>query len=338
MFALLILCLLTGCSSVRYIKIETYRPSEVTYPEQVRKVLIVNNALPQPPDRGYEFKLSGVLQDTCRANADSAIFDACRALGHALVETNYFDDVLLFQEATRKDAAFYLDTKLSPEEVTALCDETGADALISFDRLLFDMKKTVTGLGGWAVVGSIDLKIQGVVRAYLPGRTRPELSLMVSDSLYFMEEAVSPDLLNLPPPDEALRVAGDYVGAKIHTAFVPHWSEDIRWFFTASGARWKEATAYASGEKWKEAAERWQWLYERSSRTTRAKAASNLALASELSEDMEQALAWAKISYDLFRQSKGENHVYTKSLQFYAETLEKRIVDERKLNLQFGEE
>ena len=38
--------LLSACSTINYVGIETYNPAEVTFPENVAKVLIVNNAVP----------------------------------------------------------------------------------------------------------------------------------------------------------------------------------------------------------------------------------------------------------------------------------------------------
>lgn len=90
--------LLSACSTINYVGIETYNPAEVTFPENVAKVLIVNNAVPQPEDAGYEYTLQGEKQDTCKAKADSALFDACRTLGEAIVEASYFNDVLLYHD------------------------------------------------------------------------------------------------------------------------------------------------------------------------------------------------------------------------------------------------
>ncbi|MDR1937635.1 MAG: DUF6340 family protein [Tannerellaceae bacterium] len=339
-FCLLIICLLTACSSIRYMEIETYNPADITYPEHVRKVLVVNNALPQPPDRGYEFKLLGVLQAD-KVEADSALFDACRALGAAIVEADYFDDVLLFREETRKDTAFLLDVKLTQAEVRSLCEETGADVVISFDRLLFDIQKSITAFPEGYVSGDIQIIVDGVARTYLPGRNSPAATVLVSDSIFFHEEAYSVEEVAglLPATTDALRMAGDYIGRKIYPAFVPHWKEEIRWYYTGSGARWKEATAYVAGEKWENASERWRYIYNHSSRwESKAKSASNLALAYEVAGNLEKALEWAKTAGNLFDKNKGSNDSQTQTQMLYAEILEKRILNDKKLNLQFGEE
>ena len=74
---LLMACLFSACNTIEYIGIETYNPAEITFPKNVDKVLIVNNAVPQPDDVGYTYNLYGTVQDTARAHADSALYDAC---------------------------------------------------------------------------------------------------------------------------------------------------------------------------------------------------------------------------------------------------------------------
>ena len=47
---LLVVCLFSACSTIEYFGIETYNPAEITFPKNIEKVLIVNNAVPQPGD------------------------------------------------------------------------------------------------------------------------------------------------------------------------------------------------------------------------------------------------------------------------------------------------
>lgn len=333
--------LFTACSTVNYIGIDTYNPAEVTFPDNVAKVLMVNNAVPQPPDRGYELTLLGHPQDTCRIPADSALFDACRALGMALVDAGYFHDVLLYDTNTRTDSLYYEDRKLPVDVVNALCEENGADAVISVDRLLFDMKRQVTELPEGYLIGAINTQISAVFRSYLPGRAVPLATVYAADSLFWAESAPSLDLLDklLPTSEEAAREAGQYIGLKASPNFVPHWQNETRWYFTGISSAWKEASAYAAAEKWDMASERWQRLYDASSGwKAKARAASNLALAEEMKGNMSKAHEWASLSYALFRQYGGEKDKYTQLLKLYTEALAERIRNDKKLSIQIGKE
>ena len=85
----------------------------------------------------------GTVQDTAHAHADSALYDACHSLGKSIVDVSFFNDVLLYHDGTRQDTKYLVDEKLTPETVKELCRETGTDAVISLDRLLFRMEKDV---------------------------------------------------------------------------------------------------------------------------------------------------------------------------------------------------
>lgn len=335
-----IVCLLSACSTIEYIGIETYNPAEVTFPKSVGKVLVVNNAVPQPDNAGYTYNLYGTVQDTACARADSALFDACRSLGKSIVDVSFFNDVLLYHDGTRRDGKHLVDEKLTPEAVKELCEETGTDAIISFDRLLFRMEKDVVAFAEGFVAGGVDVHISGVVRSYLPGRDNPLATVYMEDSVFWSESADNMELLKLylPSPDEALRAAGQYIGAKVTPNFVPHWENETRWFFKGEGARWKEATAYALSDKWEEAAFRWRHIYTNSSSwKERAKAASNLALYYEMNTQLADAFEWATKSYNLFNSKKGQDYKYTKMQQLYLEALGGRIRSDQKLNKQFGQ-
>jgi hypothetical protein len=78
--------ILTSCGSVKYFGIETFTPAEITFPETVETVVIVNNAVPQPKKPGYKYTIMGVEQDTTHMVADSALYDACKALGEAIAD------------------------------------------------------------------------------------------------------------------------------------------------------------------------------------------------------------------------------------------------------------
>lgn len=332
---------LSSCSTISYVSIETYNPSEITFPQSVGKVLMVNNALPQPSDVGYEYKLMGVMQDTSRIHADSALFDACKSLGKAMADVAYFNDVLLYHEATRKDAAYYSDQKLTQQQVRSLCNETGAEAVVSFDRLLFEMKKDVSAFAGGYLIGMIDVRIVGIVRTYLPQREQPLATVLVADSLFWSESADNQPMLDylLPQPDDALRAAAQYVGSKVYANFVPHWQNESRWYFTGVGAFWKEASAFAAAGKWERAADRWKSIYSLSKAwKTQAKTASNLALSYEMRGNLTTAHEWATKSHTLFKENDKTNSRETQLLQLYVEALAERIRSDNKLNMQFGKE
>ncbi len=334
LFGTLVACLFMACSPIQYVGIQVYNPSEVSFPAHAKKILLVDNAVVQPERSGYTYSLLGIRQDTARAYADSACMDACRSLGEALADASFFEDVLLYNRPFREDGNFLEDTPLTQDEVKKLCAETGADAVLSFDRLLFRMDKEVVRMAGGLFGGDIAVRIVGTVRGYLPEMNKPLATVLLQDSLFWEEVAETPLLLHtyLPNPSEALRAAGNYIGTQAAPCFVPHWTDDSRWLFKRQQSRWKEAVAYVMAEKWHESIPLWRVLYERSSRQEeKAEVASNLALAYEMETDLKEALFWAEKSHQLFLEKKGMENQYVKLQALYVEALKKRILSDRKL-------
>ena len=331
-------CLLTACGGINYIGIETRNPGEVTFPRDVRKVLVVNNAIPQPEKSGYTYTLMGVKQDTARAKADSALFDICTSCGLAILDASYFEDVLLFHDALRDStSSFLVDKELNRPQVNALCEANGADAVISLDKMLFTMDRKVTGLGGGFVNGTIKVHMNGILRAYLPTQDKPLATVLVKDSIELQQAAEALEILDfyLPDANNVLRLAGDYLGRNVAQYFVPHWSEETRWYYSSSNSRWKEAAAYASVGRWEEAAQLWSALYHsNASEKARAELASNLALACEMQNNLPKAHEWAEKAHDLFRKAGGDEAKEARLLKVYSDVLKARIESDQKLNEQ----
>lgn len=337
----MLLVVLTACGSMNTFQIETYNPSEVTFPGSVKEVLVVNHAVPQPADAGHKSQVLGEEVKAVRAEADSALYDACRSLGEAMMRSTYFSDVLIYNDTLRTDSLYYSDQKLTGEETRRVCGQTGADAVVSLDRLIFQMARDVVPFGGGFVMGKVNVEMKGVFRTYLPTRDLPLATVIVEDSVQFIESAETLELLEsyLPEPTEALRIAARYLGTKVSDNFVPHWKQENRWYYTSVSARWKEASAYASNGEWEQAGQRWLSLYERAKPgKSKAKLASNLALAAEMRGEFEKALEWATQSYGQFSKALGEEADETKLALLYQKALSERVTANRKLNAQFGEQ
>ena len=333
--------ILTSCGSVKYFGIETFTPAEITFPETVETVVIVNNAVPQPKKPGYKYTIMGVEQDTTHMVADSALYDACEALGEAIADQPFFKDVRLYNDAVRQDEFFFQDTKLTPDQVETICDESGAEAIISLDRLLFNMEKDVFPFGE-VMAGTIKVQATAVLRAYMPGRNNSMATIYLTDSLFWSEGASNLRTLDsyLPKPEVALRETAAYLTSGAYRNFVPHWEQAQRWYYTNSGTRWKQASAFASKEKWEEALTIWQSIYEaQTNKKSKAEAAANIAVGYEMVGKFNEALDWAKKSLALFKeQTSDEKDSNVALLTLYEQVITSRIQANNKLNMQFGKE
>lgn len=332
------LTVLSACASYRYVDIETYNAAAITFPPEMRRFLIVNNALPQdevPFETTYD-----QLPDTIIISADSAAYDFCRTLGEVLAEFQHFDDVRLLEGCLRRDMS-PLDAPLIPRnEVELLCEEHETDIIISLDRLLFRLNEHAGVLYGFRMKKVIDIELTGILRVYVPGRDTYLTSILLNDTItpelwFDYNETDIREFLFPPDEPDILRQSAIFVANQVSKNFAPYWNKDIRWYYTSPDSRWKEATAYTDFEKWDKALEIWTELYRRTTAwKQRARLCSNLALTLEMTGDMEQALKYAKESHQLMHDHLGADNVITKKQEVYVNVLTSRITDEQKLRLQ----
>jgi hypothetical protein len=331
---------LASCSShLRYVSIETCRPASITFPEDVKKVLIVNHVAPQP-DVPFESTFRK-LPDSIQITADSAIAGFCRILGQEIAQSPYFADVRLYEGAYPVNTLYAFDSELTTSEVRQLCDEHDVDAVISVDKLFFHIKESIQRLYGLDAGYETETGLSGVLRIRLPDQETPLQVVRLSDTIYtrshpdeyFEYETGAPD------PRSILSPVAEYVATQTRTYFIPYWSADTRWYYVSPSSRWKEASAYAAAEKWEKAAEIWANLYEKATKKaaspkTKARLASNLALCAELADDLTQALSWAGKAYQHLLSYSDEDSQIAKMQKSYIDVLKYRIQAEKKLQLQ----
>lgn len=336
--------LLTSCSNMNYIGIETYNPAEVTFPKNVGTVVIVNNAVTQPNNFGVNAILANKQIDSCSVKLDSVLHYATQTLAANIQDGKYFNKVLIYKEPTRTSGQFYADVKLTPEDVELICSRTKADAVISVDRIMFNTNIFVYPFNYDYLMGDVTVKIASEIRAYLPNRPNPLATVHIHDSIHTVIESEidrksAVPTIKLPFTEDIANYATTQIFSETSPNFVPHWNSESRHYFKGLNSRWKEATVYAINEKWSQAAQHWLQIYTNSSATaTKAKAAYNLALYYEIKGNLPQALEWATQSNALF-EKKYKNDNNNKSLsKSYLEILTKRVHSDTKLNIQVGKE
>ena len=337
---LLFLIALCSCSPYRYISIETYNPAEINFPVEMRRILVVNNALPQD-DVPFESSLRRIPESDIIVT-DSVAFDFCRTLAETLSDFQPFDDVRLLEGCYRKDFSPLSAPIMKREDVELLSDEHEADIVISLDRLLFRLNEHAESILGIQTQHVIYIEISGVLRLYMPGREAPMAAILLTDTVisdlgYDYDDKDLLDLLFSADQTNLLRASARYLAYKARTHFIPYWSEDDRWYYVSFESRWKEAAAYAESEKWDKALDIWKALYEGAkSWKQRARLCSNIALGLEMTGDLAGALEYAKLSHQLMLDHLGADDTLTKNQENYITVLTGRLTEEPKLRLQIN--
>ena len=327
---------------MRLFTIQTLLPAEVTFPSEVRKILILNNTVAQPGNIGYEYSLLGIRQDSAKVNAKIANDFACRELGNLMADSPFFDDILLYEGDYRTDNDFLTNGRLNQEEVRSICEDTGADAIISLDRMLYQSTRTIHSSGEGVYKGNILIVYDAMLRIYTPGKAGSLAAIALTDSILWEDYGLSTSVLNeyyLPPQDTAIKIAAGYFADKALTFLVPHWNDDTRWVYKKGTSRWKDASTLASKEKWSDARAIWMQLFDRTKNNKdQSKLASNIAISYELESRYDEALQWAEKSYDLIKGNLSpddDDDAQMEKLQkIYVDVLRSRMQGEQKLDMQ----
>jgi len=332
--------LLLSCSPVRYVRIEACNPAAITFPQDTRRILIVNNAVPQqdvPFESSYR-----TAPDSLPIMSDSTTFDFCRALGEQIAEFSGFDDVRLLEDGYRRDFSPFTAPVLTRTEVGLLCDEHETNIVITLDRLLFTLNEYIDKTYPYQAMAMVEVKMDGVVRVYMPARDAPMATILLADTIIpdFIFEDEFDDIMGMisyADFNNLLRVSARFLAEEARIHFIPYWTEDIRWYYIASGSQWKQASAYAASDRWDRAAELWQTLYDSTTPAKqKARLASNLALCMEMTGDLNEALRYAERSHQLFLDHLDADDPIVMKQELYIRVLSNRITDEVKIRLQMN--
>ena len=305
----LLLAVLSSCSTTKMIKIRVEKPAQVTLPKFVRNITIVNNAVVQPDTIGHtltEWESFLKIRKQVSVPSDSVNIILLQALTQFMNEEGFYDKVELHNNTLREDDQFLVETAIDTLVLQQIAKETNADAILSLDRVV---AKTDIGRrqDTWPHYDVLRVVIQAKFRIYSKEGKRMDYPvIMFQDTLRWN----SLDYNRKPfiTQTNGLKEMAIHTADKMVSMFIPFWQEQYRLCYTYGDKRVKDAFYEAQKGKWKDAALIWGDLFENEKRIEkRAKLASNIALANEMLDDIENALNWANISYELFEERYNSN-------------------------------
>lgn len=332
--------LLYSCAGIKYLTVETREPAQVALPSNVFSLTIVNNVVQQPDDIGHETQLIGrSSQERAKASSDSIAIYYTEALAQFLNEEDYFQNVLFYPEPLRNDADFFQELPLTPEKMNAIRKETGADAVISLDKLIIQTEKKDQFRQQGYTYSEMTGRINSVLRVYLPTMEGKIPTVQYTDSIRWegldIQNIPAYIDITLPTREEVMKQLAVRAAEKMTYVFAPHWEKQNRWYYTLPHTLMREGESFAKSANWVAAIEKWETFYNsRSNKSEKAKAANNIAFAWEMLDDMKQALEWANISSQMFNQSSAPNSLDRRRSLLYKNELERRVSTLNKLNME----
>lgn len=325
---LLTCCGLMSCVSLQYMTVDSLIPADVSLPSSIRKIGVVNNALPMSVKDHQAVTLYDVLP------GDAALLTT--TLAEAIANTEYFDEVRLSDSLLRGEGASRREDIIPESEITQLMDDLGVDLLLSVDQLTFESSHTMLeDDSSDRPIDGLKINIQLLTRLYLQDRSVPFRQFVDTDSLYLpLDETTDRELATFVAEFASILPLGH---------FIPQWQEENRYYYVSGTYEMRDANVAIREDDWELAYRLWKKVYDRKSKgKTHMRTAYNLAFYYEMQGDFEKAFQYIDEAMRLAvpKGKEGDTSVRYKMsgdwnlIAKYREKLQEKMVQQQKLDIQ----
>lgn len=318
-----------GCQSIEQLSIDYLLPADVSFPNSLRRIGIVNNCPDKPSEQSHG--LSGHFFGNGKLAAES--------LAEVIANENYFDEVIICDSALRANDEVERASMLSQVEIRKLTELMGVDFLIAVEDIDIQTNTEITRMPDWGGCYAI---IQAVTTpkftVYLPNRQKPLVSLQLRDSIFWDRIAQTEENVIKLLPNDSLVIAetSSFAGELPIKHILPYWQTSNRYYFVNGSSDMRDAAIYIKEDNWNEAINLWQHAYDSKKKgKKRMQAAYNLALGYEMMDELQKAYDFAveaqQIAYELEHIKEIENlqTAAPESILYYLECT--RLVNELKV-------
>lgn len=289
--SVLLVLLFTACSTINTLSFERLEAADISFPEMIRKVGVVNNI---PITQGTEqemAQMAGVLEGDGRVMAE--------ALAQEMAATHYFDEVVVCDSALCPLTVSLKNREglkeewqghiLSQSVVDEWIGNLGVDMLVSVERARIELKSgmALSEFGGTVPV--IDGIITPMARIYVPNREKPLLAITKTDTIFWH----ATPLLTF---GKIVKESSEYAASVLMPYLIPYWKEVSRNYYDGGSVEMRDAGVYLREGAWEEACVLWKKVYDTQKGVRKMRAAYNLALYSEMQNDYAKAKEYLDVA------------------------------------------
>lgn len=266
------------------------------------------------------FKVNRLLLDSMAS--DTTI----KALSDILFSTDRFDVVIPVDRNIYRLLPYNKTTEpLTWDYVESICKQFQTDALIVLENLAMKTntnyetrREYINDVYQKTYFASIDFYSRSHWRIYYPKTKQIILDYkMNEDTLYW--ESYDVDLRKTFNKLPSIKAAAAETGIKNALDFskliAPNWTNETRYYYVLEDTNIDKSIQLATDGDWNGALENWKLYVSKGNSVNRSKIMLNLALASEMTGDLDQAIKWAKDS---------QNFYYREVTNYYLKQLIKR--------------
>ena len=309
---LLVLCLFSACTTLQTISFERLQAADVSYPDQVRTVGVINYA---PQDEQERDSILGLWNGDGKVTVES--------LAREIAATDYFNQVVVCDSALRP-IGMGNEEILPMSQADSLIQALGVDMLFAVEQVRIELKEgSLFHTELMVDVPAVDGVITPLVRAYVSGRSAPLFSISKTDTICWV---VSPELTF----GQIMQEASDFAATLPVSYLLPHWKEMNRYYFDGGNMEMRDAGVYIREQNWEGAAALWQKLHDGRKGKVKMRAAYNLALNYELQGDYERAKEYLDTALSLASEGSWEHQL----IEYYRLQLDEQARENRMLQIQ----
>lgn len=297
---LILLVLVSSCTSRLYTSLDVLRPAQIAFSPEVKQLLIVNNTVTQPENLGHKTVLLSENPKDITLKTDSLSLFCLGALAEGLREKDFFKQLDLNEKSMNPSVDFNIVNTLTADKTKELCALQHADAVLSLDKILVnDQLLEYYREENGSYLSTLELVYESFWSIYYPNSTQVA-NVQFKDTAFWQSESYyrQRGLDGLPKRADALVDGALEVGRKSVNRFIPYWEKSDRYFYTSGNKGIKKGIDSIYVKNWKAAIQEWEITLNKSkNNNTKAQLANNMAIAYELSGDVDKALEYANLSY-----------------------------------------
>lgn len=338
-FFILFALLWTSCSQTLYTTIDILRPARVYFPAEVENIVLVNNADTQPHNIGHTLENFYKPMEKVAINTDSLSIFALSSFQRTVVSKEFFNKVNLVTDYKLENQKFVSPKPIFKASIDSIMNLTNSQAAVSLNRIVvLDVQAELIDETDNSFISYLEAKYElhwSVYDKYSSNST----SLITRDTLYWESQSYSQKKAQSGLPDRynALVDGAILAGEKAVDHFIPHWEKADRYFFTSNNKKFKEGIDSIYHMDWAGAIKVWENLYPTEKNSyTKAKIANNLAIAYEISGDIDSAAKYAELSLGAFNNLPIVDYRAFLFVLDYYEEINTRKKEIKKINLQLG--
>lgn len=335
---LAVITLLLGSCKTNELYINALLPAPVTIPSEIKTVGVINRSIPTDETEIADLIDKVLSLEGADLDKDGA-WESVRGLTEELMSNGRFTGVKELSDIDfRASRIGVLPPPLSTEIVEKICKETGTDALFSLERFDTDTRlnystskvRRDTPLGGIPLLEHqvrMEVIIKTGWRIYVPSGPGIIDEFSFAESLDFFGRGINPvaAVTSLLARKEAVKEVSRTAGHNYALRLLPYRLRIEREYFVKGSDNFRIAKRKARTGNWDEAGLLWARETENPSRKIAGRAFYNMAIISEINGNIDEAVEWARRSYEDFNVRKGLR---------YLRMLEARKQDELLLRIQ----